>query len=311
MNSPIVVVGSSNIDMVLQLDRIPRPGETLLGGQFSMVPGGKGANQAVAAARAGGLVSFVTRIGEDALGKLSLSGFRKDKIHVDHVIVDNTGSTGTALIFVSKDGENSIGVASGVNSHLSPHDVLNAKKHFASAKIVLLQLETPLEAIIAAVDLARSLNVPVILNPAPAQPLPPDLLQRVSILTPNEHEAGLLSGIEIKCDQSANAAANVLRSQGVETVIITMGSRGALVANSSTTVLVPSCAVDVVDTTAAGDTFNGALAVAIAEGRDLLSAIEFANAAAALSVTKLGAQPSIPMRDEIEALVVSCHSRQI
>lgn len=303
MKSRILVVGSSNMDMILQLDRIPLPGETLLGGQFSMVPGGKGANQAVAAARSGGDVSFVTRLGKDVLGELALTGFRKDKIQFDHVTIDDTGPSGTALIFVSKDGENSIGVAPGVNAHLSPDDVSRASNEFATAKVVLLQLETPLKTVSAAIDLACSQNVPVILNPAPAQRLSQELLKKISILTPNEHEAALLTGIDIKCEESVKAAADTFRSQGVKNVIITMGARGALIANSSVTHMVPTYPVDVVDTTAAGDTFNGVLAVALAEGKELCRAVEFANAAAALSVTKLGAQSSIPLREEIESFI--------
>ena len=296
----ILVVGSSNTDMIIRLDRIPRPGETILGGAFSTAAGGKGANQAVGAARAGGQVTFVARVGRDMFGEQAVAGFEKDGINVGHIVRDAAEPSGVALIFVAKDGENSIAVASGANGALAPADVRKAKGAFAAAAVLVMQLETPLATVQAAADLAAKAGVPVILNPAPARPLPAALLKRVGILTPNETEAELLTGIQVADEASAAKAAAKLRKLGVQTVIITLGARGAFIADAGGSQLVPGFKVKAVDTTAAGDIFNGALAVALAEGRPLVDAVRFANAAAALSVTKLGAQPSAPLRRDIE-----------
>jgi ribokinase len=301
--SSIVVIGSSNTDMIIRLDRIPRPGETILGGEFVTAAGGKGANQAVGAARAGGQVTFIARVGQDMFGDQAVAGFRRDRINVDSVSRDRTAPSGVALIFVAKDGENSIAVAGGANARLSPADVKKAKAAIASASVLVMQLETPLETVQAAAELAARAGVRVILNPAPAQPLPDRLLQLVSILTPNETEAELLTGIAVTDEATAAKAAEKLRARGVETVILTLGARGAFVATASLKELVLGFEVKAVDTTAAGDVFNGALAVALGEGRALLEAVRFANAAAAISVTRVGAQPSAPQRNEIEALL--------
>ena len=299
-NPHILVVGSSNTDMIIKLDRIPRPGETLLGGAFVTAAGGKGANQAVGAARAGGKVTFIARVGQDMFGDQAVAGFIKDGIVVDHVTRDKTNPSGVALIFVGKDGENSIAVAGGANAKLSPADVRKAKAAIAGASVLVMQLETPLESVQAAADLAAKAGVRVILNPAPAQPLPDKLLKCVSILTPNETEAELLTGITVTDTASAASAAAKLRARGVQTVIITLGARGAFVATENGGQLVPGFKVKAVDTTAAGDIFNGALAVALGEGKPLKQAVRFANAAAAISVTRLGAQLSAPARREIE-----------
>jgi ribokinase len=300
MKPKILVVGSSNTDMIIKLPRIPRPGETILGGEFTTAPGGKGANQAVGAARAGGDVTFIARVGEDVFGERALGGFAKDRINLRHIVRDKHNPSGVALIFVAADGQNSIAVAPGANAKLSPRDVRSARKAFAEASVVLLQLETPLSTVAAAAQLAAHHQVPVILNPAPAQPLPDVLLKRVSILTPNESEIELLTGIRLTGERAFARAADKLRSRGVQTVVITLGHRGAFVAGDSGCKLVPGFKVKAVDTTAAGDIFNGALAVALAEGRALFDAVRFANAAAAISVTRLGAQPSVPRRAEIE-----------
>jgi ribokinase len=301
MKTPrILVVGSSNTDMIIKLDRIPRPGETILGGAFVTAAGGKGANQAVGAARAGGQVTFIARVGQDMFGDQAVAGFATDGINVDHVSRDKTNPSGVALIFVAKDGENSIAVAGGANAKLSPADVRKAKAAFADASVLVMQLETPLESVQAAADLAVKDGVRVILNPAPAQPLPDKLLKCVSILTPNETEAELLTGIAVTDTASAAVAAAKLRARGVQTVIITLGARGSFVATESGGQLVSGFKVEAVDTTAAGDIFNGALAVALAEGKPLDQAVRFGHAAAAISVTRLGAQPSAPTRREIE-----------
>jgi ribokinase len=299
----ILVIGSSNTDMIIKLDRIPQPGETILGGEFATAAGGKGANQAVAAARAGGDVTLVARVGQDMFGEKALAGFIQAGIHVQYVTRDPAAPSGVALIFVAKDGENSIAVAGGANGRLSPAEVNKAKGAIAGASAVLMQLETPVATVQAAAELAARAEVPVILNPAPARVLPDQLLKLVSILTPNETEAALLTGISVTDEATAARAAAELRARGVETVILTLGARGAFVATASTEELVSGFRVKAVDSTAAGDVFNGALAVALGEGRPLLEAVRFANAAAAISVTRLGAQPSAPERKEIESFL--------
>ena len=302
---PIVVVGSSNTDMIIKLARIPRPGETILGGEFVTAAGGKGANQAVAAARAGGRVSFIARVGQDVFGDQAVAGFGKDRIDVEHVVRDKAAPSGVALIFVARDGENSIAVASGANGRLSPADVKKARKLIASAAVLVMQLETPLATVQAAAETAAKAGVSVILNPAPAQPLPDELLRLVSILTPNETEAELLTGIKVDDEVSAGQTADRLLARGVQTVIITLGQRGAFVATEGLRKLIRGFQMQAVDTTAAGDVFNGALAVALAEGQTLEQSVRFANAAAAISVTRLGAQPSAPKRKEIDQLAGS------
>jgi ribokinase len=298
-----VVVGSSNTDMIIRLARIPRPGETLLGGEFLTAAGGKGANQAVGAARAGGTVCFIARVGRDDLGDAAVAGLRRDRIDVSCVSRDPAAASGVALIFVAKNGENSIAVAGGANAALTPTHVRKAADLIGSAAVLVAQLETPLATVQAAARIAASAGVPVILNPAPARPLPNTLLKRISIITPNETEAELLTGIRVTDETGAARAAAKLRARGVHTVIITLGARGAFLADEEGGQLVPGFKVKAVDTTAAGDVFNGALAVGLAEGRALREAVRFANAAAALSVTRRGAQPSAPTRAAIEALL--------
>ena len=305
MSRKIVVVGSSNTDMIIKLDRLPQPGETVLGGAFSTAAGGKGANQAVAAARAGGAVTFVARVGDDMFGRLAVEQFAADGIDVRHVIEDSGAPSGVALIFVDRNGENSIAVASGANAHLTPVDALSARDAVRDAQIMITQLETPIETVRAAVVLASEQGVPVILNPAPAQSLGADILRHVSVLTPNETEAELLTGVKVSTTADAEAAAEKLASMGVEAIVITLGARGAFVFNADHSELIAGFDVRAVDTTAAGDVFNGALAVALAKEAPLLEAVRFANAAAALSVTKLGAQPSAPTLDEIEEFLRS------
>jgi ribokinase len=296
-------VGSSNTDMIIKVDHIPKPGETVIGGEFSTAAGGKGANQAVAAARAGGKVLFVARVGDDIFGQQAVEGLVADGIDASHILQDSNAPSGVALIFVDQRGENSIAVASGANARLTPEDVLSARDAITSADVLVTQLETPLDAVQAAVDLAVKNGVRVVLNPAPARPLGEEILRHVSVLTPNETEAELLTGIEVSNDAAALAAAERLNALGVQAVLITLGSRGAFFFDSDHRELVPGFELEAVDTTAAGDVFNGALAVALAEGRPLTKAVRFANAAAALAVTKLGAQPSAPTREEIQGLL--------
>jgi ribokinase len=295
----ILVIGSSNTDMTVALPRIPRPGETVLGGKFTTGAGGKGANQAVAAARSGGNVTFITRVGRDVFGEEAIAGFNQAGINTRFIVRDNQHPSGVALIFVAADGQNSIGVASGANGFLTAADVRRAEPAFASADLLLLQLETPLVAINTAIKLAVKHRLPVILNPAPARELPDSMLRHVSLLTPNEHEAELLTGIKVTNDRTAARACNKLHARGVKTVIITLGARGVFVSDSFKSQRKPGFKVKVVDTTAAGDIFNGALAVALAEGKNTTAAIQFASSAAAISVTRNGAQSSAPSRREI------------
>jgi ribokinase len=297
----VVVVGSSNTDMVLRVPRIPRPGETVIGRDFAMAGGGKGANQAVAAARAGGRVTFVARVGDDVFGERALAGFAADGIDTRFVLRTPGAASGVALIDVDDRGENSISVASGANAFLAVADVERAAPAIAEAEVVLVQLESPLETVVAAVRTAAKTGVPVVLNPAPARPLDDDLLRGVTVLTPNEHEAGLLTGIVVRDAASARDAAARLRARGAGTVVVTLGARGVFALSDGFEGHVPAFKVDPVDTTAAGDVFNGALAVALGEKRPLGDALRFAQAAAAISVTRPGAQPSAPTRAEIEA----------
>jgi ribokinase len=301
----IVIVGSSNTDMIIKVPRIPNPGETILGGKFSTSAGGKGANQAVAAARAGGKVTFIGRVGRDMFGDRAIQGFQKDGIDVQYVFRDDSAPSGVAEIFVDEKGENSIAVASGANANLDQPDIQVAEPAIADAQFLLMQLEVPLETVLYAAKTAYQNGVPVILNPAPAQPLPDELLNFCNVLTPNESEIEILTGIKVNDDQSAFKAAEYLYKKGVDTVIITLGSRGAYIHSAGLDTRIPGFKVKSVDTTAAGDVFNGALAVALAENQRLQDAVVFANAAAALSVGRLGAQPSAPSRQEIDEFLAT------
>ncbi|HUT63310.1 MAG TPA: ribokinase [Anaerolineae bacterium] len=303
MRKNIVIIGSSNTDMIIKMSHLPRPGETVLSGEFSTAGGGKGANQAVSAARAGGQVVFIARVGEDMFGEQAVREFIEDRIHVDYIFRDKDAPSGVALIFVDEQGENVIAVASGANAHLSPADIEASKDIIASARIVLLQLEIPIETVKTAIEIAMINGVDIILNPAPARPLGIDILKHVSILTPNETEAELLTGIKVGDENGAARAAHELSAKGVKTVVLTLGSRGVYVFSEDFTGIIPGFSVDTVDTTAAGDVFNGVLAVSLAENKSLFDAVRFSNAAAALSVTKLGAQTSAPYRSEIELLL--------
>lgn len=301
MNAPrIAVVGSVNTDMVVQVDRIPALGETVTGGRFLMPAGGKGANQAVAAARLGADVTLVARVGDDLFGRQAIANFAAEGIRTEFIARCGGEHTGVALIMVDGRGQNAIAVAPGANFAVTGEDVDRAAAALRQADAVLLQLEIPMQAVVNAARLAREARVPVILNPAPAALLPPELLQTVDFLTPNETEAGQLSGIAVTDRQSAEAAARRLLDAGPARVIITLGERGALLAEPGRTVLVPSVAVDVKDTTAAGDAFNGGLAVALASGIKPEEAVQRACLVGALSTTRVGAQPSLPTAAELE-----------
>ncbi len=301
MSKPrVLVVGSSNTDMVVKTERIPAVGETVSGGQFVMAPGGKGANQAVAAARLGAEVTFVAKVGNDLFGEQALRGYEQEGILTDLVLRDSDHHTGVALIIVDARGENLIAVASGANHALRPKDLQKAAERIRSVDVLVLQLEIPLETVRVAVEIAADARVPVILDPAPAAPLDGSLLAKVDYLTPNESEAERLTGIRVSDEASARAAAEKLLAAGAKHVIVTLGAKGALVAGGEQTTLVPSCQVEAKDSTAAGDAFNGAFATAIGRRAGLLEAVREACLAGALSATRVGAQPSLPTRDQLD-----------
>ncbi len=299
----IVIVGSSNTDMVIKSARIPRPGETILGGTFFMNPGGKGANQAVAVSRLGGNVTFITKTGNDLFGRQSVDLYANEGIGTEYIFSDPKNPSGVALIMVDSKGENCIAVASGANASLSPREIDKAKKTIAEAELVLMQMEIPLETIEHTARLAEKSGVKVILNPAPVGPLSDELLQGLYMITPNRTEAEMLSGVKVTGWRSAKKAADIIAAKGVKVVVITLGALGALVKEGKTYHNVPAEAVTAVDTTAAGDVFNGALCVALAEGREVEQAVRFACKASSIAVTRMGAQASIPQRRELDAIL--------
>jgi ribokinase len=300
MTEKVVVVGSYNTDLTIKAGKLPRSGETVIGGVFSRGGGGKGANQAVAALRAGAQVSFIAKLGDDPLGQEAVARFRAESIDTRHVLLDANVPTGVAFIIVDEHGENSIVVASGANSCLKPSDIENAGEVFASAKVLLVQLESPLDAVRAAIAFAHKNGVLVILNPAPAQPLDIQLLHEVDIITPNVVEAEMLTGIKITDEASLHAASQKLLDLGVGRVLITLGKKGVFTAYEGKTELIPAFKVHAIDSTGAGDIFNGALAAFIAEGISVAEGARMASAAAAIAVTRMGAQTSAPCRAEIE-----------
>ena len=301
----IVIVGSLNMDLVVQVPTIPAPGETVLGNNFATIPGGKGANQAVAAARLGANVSLIGRVGADAFGEQLLANAQKEGIDVTHVGCDANAASGVAMISVDARGQNSIAVASGANYCLTAAHVREAWAALENVDLLVMPLETPLETIETAVSLANQAGVKVILNPAPAQTLPQSILAGVDVLVPNEPETTQLTGIEIDSPESTRKAAQALLELSVGNVVLTLGSRGALVLTGETNQFtqVEPYPVKVVDTTAAGDAYVAGLAVALGEGKELVEAAQFANAVGALAVTKQGAQPGMPTREEVEILL--------
>lgn len=300
-NTPrkLLVVGSSNTDMVIKTDHLPRSGETVLGGTFFMNPGGKGANQAVAAARLGVSVSFICKTGNDIFGHQSQQLFEEEGIDTSYVFSDIKNPSGVALITVDSNAENCIVVASGANANLLPSDLEKAEEVINNSDIILLQLEIPIETVEYVARISSAKNKKVILNPAPAQPLSKELLGNLYLITPNETEAEMLSGVKITDMESAKQAALEICRMGVENVVITLGSKGALVYGDSIFTEVQAFKVKAVDTTAAGDVFNGSLCAALLEGQGLVDAVRFACKAASISVTRNGAQESAPYRNEI------------
>lgn len=295
----IAIVGSSNTDLVIKTNRIPVPGETVIGGDFIIAAGGKGANQAVAVARLGGEALLIAKIGNDTFGSLSLEGYANDNLDTTFVSIDAETPSGVAIISVDSKGENCIVVAPGANNKLSKENIDSAKHEIKVADYVLMQLEIPMEVVEYAVDMAYEADVKVVLNPAPASLLSDELLAKLFLITPNRAEAEMLTGVKISDWNDASKAASCLLNKGVKNVIITLGSMGAYIKSESIDEIVPALRVVAVDTTAAGDVFNGALCVALSEGNSLIDAVKFASKASSISVTRMGAQKSIPFRNEM------------
>lgn len=291
----ILIVGSINMDLVVRVPHTPMPGESVIGGEFETFPGGKGANQALGAARMGADVSMIGRVGNDDFGDTLIQALVADKIKTTYVIKDPNTPTGIAMIAVAADGENSIVVAPGANMQIKVDDINKARDFFREIDLLLVQLECPLVVVQAVVELAKVNQVQVVLNPAPAQVLPQSLLAMVDVLTPNENELRLISG-----EDDITKGTRALLGQGVKNVLVTLGANGAYLVNETKEVHFPAHKVIAVDTTAAGDAFNGALAVLLAEKESLLTAVRYAMAAGGLATTKRGAQPSLPWRDEVE-----------
>lgn len=296
----LVVLGSINADHILNLESFPTPGETVTGHHYQVAFGGKGANQAVAAGRSGADIAFIACTGDDDIGERVRRQLERDRIDVAPVCAVNAQSTGVALIFVNAEGENVIGIHAGANAALSVEQVEAEKARIAGAQALLMQLESPLESVLAAAKIAHQHQTTVVLNPAPARDLPDELLSLIDIITPNETEAEKLTGIRVENDDDAAKAARVLHEKGIGIVMITLGSRGVWVSHDGQGRRVPGFKVQAVDTIAAGDTFNGAFVTALLEGTALDEAIRFAHAAAAIAVTRKGAQPSVPWREEID-----------
>lgn len=296
----LVVLGSINADHILNLESFPTPGETVTGSQYQIAFGGKGANQAVAAGRSGADIAFIACTGDDDTGERVRQQLISDHIDVSPVSVVAGESTGVALIFVNGEGENVIGIHAGANAALSVERVEAQRALIGQASALLMQLESPVESVLAAARIAHENNTIVALNPAPARELSDELLALVDIITPNETEAEKLTGIRVNNDEDASNAAQVLHTKGIETVIITLGSRGVWASVKGEGRRVPGFKVKAIDTIAAGDTFNGALMTALLENHVLDDAIRFAHAAAAIAVTRKGAQPSVPWRKEID-----------
>jgi len=292
------------MDLVVKSPRIPAVGETILGEDFIMIPGGKGANQAVAAAKLGAEVYFIAKLGNDVFAEQSLANFKKEGVNTKYVIQTNEAPSGVALITVDDAGNNVIVVAPGANQKLSPDDVRQAESDISSSGVLVAQLEVPLKTVEFAAQLANNCGVLFVLDPAPALKLSPELLKMVDVLTPNETEAQILTGIEVTSNRdSAHTAAKKLLEYGVKSVILTMGAKGFLLADNDRMKSVPAVKVGAIDATAAGDAFTGSLAVGLAQGWELFDAALFANQVAALSVTKMGAQSSMPAREAVESFV--------
>lgn len=297
----IIVVGSSNVDLTVRVRRLPLPGETIRGATLLRTNGGKGANQAVAAARLGADVVFITCLGNDASGGMLSAQFAADGIDTSCIKLSAT-PTGTALIFVDDNAENCIAVAPGSNNDLLPADIDAARSTMEGASYLLVQLVIPMPTVVRAVELAHSLGIKTIMNPAPMNPVPEDLFSRIWLITPNQTEAEQLTGVHVESEDDAARAAEVLFAKGVKNVIVTMGSKGSLVCTPEALEFVPSRKVKAIDTTGAGDVYNGALVAALSQGKSLIEAARIATLASSIAVTRMGAQTSAPYANEIESL---------
>lgn len=295
----IIVIGSSNVDMVVRTSHLPAPGETILGGEFFMNQGGKGANQAVAIKRLGGNLIFMAKLGNDVLGRQSVGYFKKEGIDTRYIALDEDSASGVALISVDDHAENSIVVASGANMLLNEQDVDKMLEEMFEGDILLMQLEIPLQTVEYAARKAFGKGVKVVLNPAPARSLPKELFRHLYMVTPNRIEAEMLTGIKIANDADVEKVAEEICAMGVKNVIITLGSKGCLIREEGVSYRIDAFKVEPVDTTAAGDTFNGALCVGLSEGMDLKQAAVMASKASSIAVTRMGAQSSIPYREEL------------
>lgn len=304
MKNKLCVLGSINVDHVIRVPYFPKAGETLTGYGYQIAYGGKGANQAVAATRVGAKVSFIGAIGDDQIGQTMKQAFEQDGIDTSAISVISNQSTGLAMIQVADSGENSIVISAGANADLSESLVEQHKSHIEQADILLMQLESPLQAVTLATKFAKTAGVKVVLNPAPAQPLPDSLLSHIDIITPNETEAEILTGVKVIDEKTAKVAAKYFHQLGIEVVLITLGSKGVYYSEKEQGEIIPGFRVDAVDTTAAGDTFNGAFVTALLEGKSAKDAIRFAHAAAAISVTRMGAQTAIPNREEVDKFFI-------
>ena len=304
MGKPIVVFGSFVVDLTSRSAGLPLPGQTILGSWFRYGPGGKGSNQAVAAHRAGADVTLVTKLGKDMFADVALNFYRSEGMKTDHILCDDEQPTGVALIMVDDiSAQNEIVVVSGACQNITPEDVTSSRELIESASIILLQHEINADAQRAAIEIAHAAGVRIVLNPAPAMPIPDDLLAKIDIVTPNETEAYSLTGVEVTCEADALKASKVFLDKGVKNTVITMGSMGVYVNDGTRGEMLPRLEVDAIDTTGAGDAFNGGFVTALSEGKNLFEAARYGNATGALSVTKLGTAPAMPYRAEIDELV--------
>jgi|ERR1035437_3973897 ribokinase len=296
----VLVVGSANMDMVVTVDRFPFPGETIFGKKYRTYPGGKGANQAVACAKLGVRTYFIGKFGDDDFCETLTNSMRNVGVNLNNIFIDKEENTGTALITIDKEGQNKIIVISGSNMKLSLSDIESQRMLFGHVKIVLAQLEIPLDTVLKTAELSKKEGAIFILNPAPAQQLPDELLHRIDFLTPNEIELEQISGIKVSDEESAGKAALDLINRGVRNVIVTLGSNGSLLVNKNEIKKFPAIEVQAVDTTGAGDSFNGAFAFSLAKGNDMEKSVKFANKVASICVTRMGAQSSMPFYNEVE-----------
>ncbi len=304
MKKTITVIGSSNIDMIMKMDNLPRLGETVTDAEYFQVYGGKGANTAVGAARAGGNVFFVNCVGDDIFSEPMVENFKKDGINTGFVFREKGISSGTALIMIGGKGDNYLSVAPGANYRLTPDYIDKARKAIEDAEMIIIQNEIPIETISYIIDMASSLGKKILYNYAPAKPFPGIDWKKIEFLVVNETEAEFLSGQKVETDSEIEKAARILVDKGANNVIITLGSRGSYINSENLKIYLPAYKVDAIDTTAAGDIYCGSLAVALTEGKDLKEAVRFAGAASAISVTRLGAQPSAPLRKEIDEFLL-------